>query len=69
MIGFPVHIDHSLPKEEWDLSPSDANESAGEEDLDPHQTGIGSYLPRYKCLVFLILTITGVFIGLGLLLV
>uniref|UniRef100_A0A8D8UZP9 Palmitoyltransferase n=1 Tax=Cacopsylla melanoneura TaxID=428564 RepID=A0A8D8UZP9_9HEMI len=66
MIGFPVHIDHSLPKEEWDLSPSHSNETLGE-DLDPIPTGLDSYLPRYKCLVFMILMITGVFIALGLL--
>lgn len=64
--GFPVHIDHSLPKEEWDLSPIHTNESLGDS-VDTYSSSIDSYLPRYKCLMFMILIITGVLLALGLL--
>ncbi|KAI5706179.1 hypothetical protein M8J76_005408 [Diaphorina citri] len=65
VVGFPVHIDHTLPKEEWDLNPSHSNDTLGDE-LDTYRI-IDSYIPRYKCLVFMILIITGVFVALGLL--
>ncbi|XP_026680086.1 G protein-coupled receptor 161-like [Diaphorina citri] len=42
--------------EEWDLNPSHSNDTLGDE-LDTYRI-IDSYIPRYKCLVFMILIIT-----------